>query len=135
GCGWLPSEWLNESGLQQSLRQLARVPAVQIAGYGHPYGYAPLREHLAHALGAQHGLGLEPDQILLTQGATQGLDIVARTLFRAGDVVALEQPCYANLLQSLKMAGLTVVGVPRTEEGVCIATLRDLARTRGLKAM
>ncbi|HEY9459805.1 MAG TPA: GntR family transcriptional regulator, partial [Paralcaligenes sp.] len=34
GCGWLPPEWLNEAGLQQSLRQLARVPSVQIAGYG-----------------------------------------------------------------------------------------------------
>lgn len=134
GCGWLPSDWLNEAGLQQSLRQLARVPAVQIAGYGQPYGYAPLREHLVHFM-AGHGVSIESDQVLLTQGATQGLDIVTRTLFRAGDVVALEQPCYANLLQSLRMAGLKIVGVPRTKDGLCIESLQRLAREHDLKAV
>jgi DNA-binding transcriptional MocR family regulator len=134
GCGWLPSEWLNEAGLQQSLRQLARVPSVQIAGYGHPYGYAPLREHVAQALG-ERGLNVRAEQVLLTQGATQALDIVARALFRAGDVVAVEVPCYANLLQSLNLAGLKVVGVPRTEDGLCIQTLENVAAAHKLKGV
>ena len=134
GCGWLPSEWLNEAGLQQSLRQLARVPSIQIAGYGHPYGYAPLREHLSRELG-KHGLNVGADEILLTQGATQGLDIVARSLFRAGDVVAVEAPCYANLLQSLEMAGLKVVGVPRTEEGLDIGYLENVLKKHDLKGV
>ncbi|GAB2884305.1 aminotransferase-like domain-containing protein [Paralcaligenes ginsengisoli] len=134
GCGWLPSEWLNEAGLQQSLRQLARVPAVQIAGYGHPYGYAPLREHMVHVLG-ERGINLELGQVLLTQGASQGLDIVTRTLFRAGDAVAVEVPCYANLLPALRLAGLKVLGVPRTQEGICIQSLEELARNHDLKGI
>src|SRR5690606_36512760 len=84
GCGWLPAEWLNEAGLQQSLRQVARTPVNQVAGYGYPYGYHPLREHVRHTM-SQHGLQLETDQVLLTQGASQGLDIVMRTLLRPGD--------------------------------------------------
>src|SRR3546814_701407 len=46
GCGWLPPDWHNEAGLQQSLRQLARVPVAQMASYGHPLGYYPLREYI-----------------------------------------------------------------------------------------
>ena len=134
GCGWLPPEWLNEAGLQQSLRQLARVPSVQIAGYGHPYGYAPLREYIVQALG-QLGLNLQLDQVLLTQGATQGLDIVTRTLFRPGDVVAVEAPCYANLLHAWNLAGLKVVGVPRDRDGLCIEALEKVALQHDLKGI
>jgi DNA-binding transcriptional MocR family regulator len=134
GCGWLPPEWLNESGLQQSLRQVSRTPVNQIAGYGHPYGYFPLREHLQQSLRA-HGLHLDIDQILLTQGATQALDIVIRTLLRPGDTIAVEMPCYANLLQSLRLAGIVAVGVPRTPQGLCMETLESTARNHPIKAL
>ncbi|NYT59005.1 PLP-dependent aminotransferase family protein [Alcaligenaceae bacterium] len=134
GCGWLPAEWLNEAGLQQSLRQVARTPVNQVAGYGHPYGYHPLREHIQHRLD-QHGLPLASDQILLTQGASQGLDIVIRTLLRPGDAIAVEQPCYANFLQSLRQAGLKVLSVPRDGKGLCLDTLDSLAQKHKIKAM
>jgi len=134
GCGWLPAEWLNEAGLRQSLRQVARTPVNQVAGYGHPYGYHPLREHVQQMLG-QHGLPADTEQILLTQGASQGLDIVVRTLLRPGDAVAVEQPCYANFLQALRQAGLTVLGVPRDGDGLCVETLESLARRHRVKAL
>lgn len=134
GCGWLPSDWLNEAGLQQSLRHVARTPVNQVAGYGHPYGYYPLREHIQQSLG-HHGLALETDQILLTQGATQALDIVIRTLLRPDDVIAVELPCYANFLQSLRQAGVRTVGVPRTSEGLCMESLEAVARQHKPKAL
>ncbi|HUH60584.1 MAG TPA: PLP-dependent aminotransferase family protein [Candidimonas sp.] len=134
GCGWLPSSWLNETGLEQALRQAARVPAHQIAGYGHPYGYFPLREHLAQSMGG-YGLRLETDQVLLTLGATQALDIVARTLLRPGDTVAVELPGYANLLPALRLAGLRIVGVPRTQEGLDIAALKQTLAEHAIKAL
>ncbi|MCC2594782.1 PLP-dependent aminotransferase family protein [Pusillimonas sp. MFBS29] len=134
GCGWLPAEWLNEAGLQQSLKQVARTPVNQVAGYGHPYGYHPLREYIQLRLD-QHGLPLSSDEILLTQGASQGLDIVIRTLLRPGDVIAVEQPCYANFLQLLRQAGLKVLSVPRDGNGLCLDTLDRLARQHNIKAM
>ncbi|TAM90071.1 MAG: PLP-dependent aminotransferase family protein [Candidimonas sp.] len=134
GCGWMPPAWLNESGLQQSLRQLARVPGVQIARYGHPFGYAPLREHIAEHLG-EYGLAVDADHVLLTLGASQALDIVVRALFRAGDVVAVETPCYANFLQTLRLSGVTAVGVPRSEDGLCVDALARIASRGGLKAV
>ena len=50
GCGWLPNEWVNESGLHHALRSMSRVPAARMADYGHPYGFAPLRERIAEQL-------------------------------------------------------------------------------------
>ncbi|MGI4982988.1 MAG: PLP-dependent aminotransferase family protein, partial [Janthinobacterium lividum] len=61
--------------------------------------------------------------VLLTQGATQALDLIVRTLLRAGDTVVVEDPCYCNLLQILRLAGLRVVGVPRTSAGIDIEAL------------
>ncbi|WP_323016282.1 PLP-dependent aminotransferase family protein [Castellaniella sp.] len=134
GCGWLPPDWHNETGLQHALRQLARVPVGQMASYGHPLGYHPLREHIARHL---NGYGLEADagQVLLTHGATQALDIVIRTALKPGDHVAVEIPCYANLLQLLAMNGIVTHGVPRTPDGLHEETLDTLARTHALRAV
>jgi DNA-binding transcriptional MocR family regulator len=134
GCGWLPAEWLNEAGLHTGLRRVARVPAGQISGYGHPYGHAALRESIAeHA--ATLGMSVQASQVLMTQGVTHGLDLVVRTLLRAGDTVLVEQPCYANLLQLLRLAGLRVIGVPRTPEGLDTAVLEQAATLHRPKAL
>jgi DNA-binding transcriptional MocR family regulator len=118
GCGWLPNEWVNESGLQHALRAVSRVPAARIADYGHPYGFAPLRERIGEQLD-RHGLPVDAaSSVLLTAGATQALDLIVRTLLRPGDAVIVEDPGYCNLLQILRLAGLTVHGVPRTVAGI-----------------
>ncbi|WP_250473626.1 PLP-dependent aminotransferase family protein [Caballeronia sp. GAFFF1] len=118
GCGWLPNEWVNESGLHHALRAVSRVPAARIADYGHPYGFAPLRERIAEQLD-RHGLPVDAaSNVLLTSGATQALDLIVRTLLRPGDAVVVEDPGYCNLLQILRLAGLNVHGVPRTVAGI-----------------
>ena len=116
GCGWIPGEWINESGLQHALRALSRVPGPRFGGYGHPFGMASLREQIATSL-RRFSVPAEVSNILLTQGATQALDLVVRTLLRPGDTVIVEDPCYCNLLQILQLAGLKVIGVSRTADG------------------
>jgi DNA-binding transcriptional MocR family regulator len=74
------------------------------------------------------GLPVERSQVLLTSGATQALDLIVRTLFKAGDVIAVEDPAYCNVLQVLKLAGLRVVGGPRTPEGLDTAALDAILR-------
>ncbi|WP_118183606.1 PLP-dependent aminotransferase family protein [Paraburkholderia phosphatilytica] len=134
GCGWLPNEWVNATGMQHALRALSRVPATRLADYGHPYGFAPLRERVAEQLD-RHGLPVEVSNVLLTQGATQALDLVVRTLLRAGDVVIVEDPGYCNLLQILKLAGLVVHGVPRTIAGIDTDALETLVARHQPKAI
>ena len=134
GCGTLPNEWVNEGGLHQALRALARVPAARFADYGHPYGFAPLRERIAERLD-RLGLPIAPENVLLTQGATQALDLIVRTLLRPGDAVIVEDPGYCNLLQILKLAGLKVVGVPRTPTGIDMEVLDALVDAHRPKAV
>ncbi len=134
GCGWLPAEWMNEPGLRQALRRLARMPLNQLGGYGHPYGYYPLREAIAARLGEQ-GLAVSPAELLLTQGATQALDILVRTLLVPGDVVVVERPGYANLLHALAGAGVRMQTVARRHDGLCLDSLEQLARRQRIKAL
>ncbi|WP_133646979.1 PLP-dependent aminotransferase family protein [Paraburkholderia flava] len=134
GGGWLPNEWINESGLQHALRALSRVPAARLGDYGQPYGFVPLRERIAEQLD-RHGLPVDVANVLLTQGATQGLDLIVRTLLRAGDAVIVEDPGYCNLLQILKLAGLSVHGVPRTPAGIDTDALETLVAAHRPKAI
>src|ERR1700712_1926667 len=135
GCGWLPNEWVNESGLHHALRSISRVPAARMADYGHPYGFAPLRERIAEQLD-RYGLPADPAaNVLLTAGATQALDLIVRTLLRPGDTVIVEDPGYCNLLQILQLGGLVVRGVPRTPAGIDNDVLEQLVIEHSPKAI
>lgn len=128
GCGWLPGKWLDGEGLHQAERRIVRAPGAQQTGYGHPYGYAPLRQIIAQFL-ANWSLDVSIDQILTSHGATQALDLIIRTMTRRGDTVLIDDPGYCNLIAMLKMAELNVIGVPRTPAGVDTDVLETLART------
>ena len=134
GGGWLPNEWINETGMQHAFRSMSRVPAARLGDYGHPYGFAPLRAKIAEQMD-RRGLPVEVSNVLLTQGATQALDLIVRTLLRAGDAVVVEDPGYCNLLQILKLAGLTVIGVPRTPAGVDTDVLEKIVDEHRPKAI
>ncbi|MGF6938340.1 DNA-binding transcriptional MocR family regulator [Paraburkholderia sp. UCT70] len=134
GCGWIPNDWVNESGIQHALRVVSRIPGPRIGGYGHPYGLATLREHIANSL-RRYSLSVGTSDILLTQGVTQALDLVVRTLLRPGDTVVVEDPCYCNLLQILKVAFINVVSVPRTPDGIDSAELEEVVKEHRPKIM
>ena len=124
GCGWLPDDWLNQDGLRAALRHISRQPMRRMALPS--LGYAPLRAHIAATLG-ERGIAVDAQRVLLTQGATQGLDIVVRTLLRPGDTMAVEQPCYANLFPILRLAQVRAVPVPRAAGLDCVALERGAA--------
>ncbi len=124
GCGWIPGEWLFQEGLRRSLRALA-ADNVELGGYGEPKGYPPLRQMVRDLL-AEQEIAVSTDQVLLTHGSSQGLDLVARCLVRAGDVVLVDEPGYPNLLFSLRFLGAKLVGVPRTPQGYDLAALEAL---------
>lgn len=124
GCGWLPGDWLFEEGLRRSLRTLA-ADNVDLGGYGEPKGFGPLR-HLVRDLLAEQEIAVSADQVLLTQGSSQAMDLVARRLVRPGDAVLVDDPGYPNLLFSLRFLGARLIGVPRTPAGYDLAALEAL---------
>jgi len=123
GCGWLPGDWLFEDGVRRSLRSLASEE-VDLGGYGEPKGFLPLRQ-LARDMLAEQEIVLNADQILLTNGSSQAMDMVARRLVRDGDAVLVDEPGYPNLLFSLRFLGAKLIGVPRTPQGYDLAALEQ----------
>jgi DNA-binding transcriptional MocR family regulator len=100
-------------------------------GY-HPAGTPLLREAVADHLS---GLGLPtgPDQILITTGAQQAIDLLARAYLTAGDAVAVEQVTYPGILDAITRAGGRCLSLPLTEHGVAVdavARALDLHRPR-----
>jgi DNA-binding transcriptional MocR family regulator len=128
GGPWLPNSWLDEAGIRQGLNVLARKNGAYLLEYGHPFGYLPLREHLALMLG---GLGItaHPGQILLTQGTSQALELVIRYLLKPGDAALVDDPGYYNMFGILRLQGVEMLAVPRNPDGPDVAMLETLAAT------
>jgi DNA-binding transcriptional MocR family regulator len=126
GGPWLPNSWLDEAGIRQSLNVLARKNGAYLIEYGHPFGYLPLREHLALML-AGIGIAAHPGQILLTQGTSQALGLIIRYLLKPGDAALVDDPGYYNMFGNLRMQGVQMLAVPRNPDGPDIAILESLA--------
>lgn len=91
--------------------------------YGHPAGSPELRQAIARHIGVSRGVRVSPDDVTVTNGSQQGLDILARVLLAPGDHVAVEDPCYLLPRFLFDSLGLRVTGVPVDDEGLCVNTL------------
>jgi len=94
--------------------------------YGSPQGDLLLRQALAGELG-QRGIHTEAEGLIITNGVTQGLSLVAQTLARPGDRVLVEEPTYLGVLTLLKAHRLEPLGVPLDHEGPQLAVLERYA--------
>ena len=126
GGPWLPREWMDETGIRQSLSALARKSGAHLIEYGNPQGYLPLREHLVLML-SELGITARASQIVLTQGTSQALDLITRHFIKPGDGVLVDDPGYYNLFGSLRLHGAKLLGVPRNPDGPDIDALERLA--------
>jgi DNA-binding transcriptional MocR family regulator len=84
---------------------------------GSPGGYEPLRRYLLDRA-IQSGIARESDDILITNGCQQALDLLRRALVRTGDKVALEEPVYPGLKNLFLEAGAELIGIPEDGDGI-----------------
>jgi 2-aminoadipate transaminase len=109
---------------------LTRNDLADILQLGSPSGYEPLRRYLLDDARAQ-GLATPGDDLIVTNGCQQALDLIARTLLRPGDVVAVEDPVYPGLKSLLTGMGVQLAGIPVGAGGIDLAQLeRVLLRER-----
>ncbi len=106
--------------------------AGELALPGDPFGFPPLRREIARSLVAR-GIACEPEEVLVVNGAQQGLDLVARTLIEPGDTVAMEQPGYFGAGLAFGAAEAHRVGVDVDAEGLRTDVLARLLQTRRVK--
>jgi len=88
-----------------------------------PRGYRPLREAIADYLGGARGVACEPEQVIVTAGVQQGIDLIAKLLLDPGDRVCMEEPSYAPARLVFELMGAKVLSVPVDEEGLEVARL------------
>jgi DNA-binding transcriptional MocR family regulator len=114
--------------LAQIAAELARDEPSAVTGYLEVEGLAELRERLAE-LGVDAGYARSADEILVTSGARQGIDLVARALLDPDDVAVVESPTFAGTLASLQATGARVLPLPVDADGPDVDALeRILAR-------
>ena len=118
GMGVLPPEWIATDPIAASLRKVSGVANLRDTAvrYGEPIGDAHLRRVLSARL-QDMGIDAADDQIITTVGATQALDIISRTLLKAGDTVMVEEPGWAVEFARLTALGMRILPVPRRADG------------------
>jgi 2-aminoadipate transaminase len=95
--------------------------------YGPTRGYKPLLAVLAEIL-EQRGILVAPEQLLVTTGSQQGLDLVARVLTDPGDVVLVELPSYTGAISAFRNVQAEMVGVAQEADGVDLDNLDAVLR-------
>ena len=101
--------------------------------YAASEGYAPLREWVAQDL-LKQGMRVDPDQVLITTGSQQGLDLVAKILIDAGSRILVETPTYLGALQAFTPMEPVAVSVNSDDHGVDPTDLRAKVGTGADKA-
>jgi 2-aminoadipate transaminase len=101
-----------------------------------PQGYKPLREFLVKKLKRDAGINCTADDILITSGSLQGLDLVNAALAERGDTIICERDCYEGTLNRYFRRGINVVGIPLDQGGMRMdaleATLAEL-KSKGVR--
>jgi 2-aminoadipate transaminase len=98
--------------------------------YGPTRGYRPLVEALPQILAAR-GIHADPEEVIVTTGSQQALDLTARVFIDPGSVVLVELPTYTGAITAFRNAQATLVGVRQDDDGIDLADLdRVAARER-----
>ncbi|HEV2099988.1 MAG TPA: PLP-dependent aminotransferase family protein [Stellaceae bacterium] len=90
-----------------------------------PQGFRPTREYVVQKV-AGRGINCTPEEVLITSGSGQGLDLVNKVLLNRGDTVILEEFTYGGALTKLQRLGVNVVGAPLDDDGLRIDALGQI---------
>ncbi|HEY8321794.1 MAG TPA: PLP-dependent aminotransferase family protein [Candidatus Baltobacteraceae bacterium] len=127
--GVAPDEPSPLAELASSFERVARDPRL-VLSYGDSEGYEPLRGAIAERMRARGASAIEPKNVVVLTGSTQGIMIVAQSLAEPGDEIVVEQPSYPGALQIFQICGLRAIAVPVDEEGMRVDHVEAILRTR-----
>jgi DNA-binding transcriptional MocR family regulator len=124
GMGAFPPDWLHTTFMAAAVRRVTSGRQLEAFSlqYGEPAGDLGLRQSLSQKLNAL-AIHATPQQIITTVGATHALDLVSRTLLRAGDHVMVEEPGWAIEFARLDALGMRILPVPRGPDGPDLAVI------------
>jgi 2-aminoadipate transaminase len=88
-------------------------------------GYKPLREFIARTLKRKAAMDITPDNVLITSGSLQCLDLINDLLLNDGDTVIIEEATYGGAMTKLSAMGVNYIGTKLDDGGICMQTLED----------
>ncbi len=124
-----PIEEINE--INQIVLKEAGTKALQ---YTTTEGYAPLREWISKRMNERLGTSFDKDNILITHGSQQGLDLSGKVFLDEGDIVLCESPTYLAAISAFKAYGCSFIEIPTDLYGMDMEALEDVLRkTKNIK--
>ena len=124
--GFPDSTLFDVEGIRQAtLAALEQDPGAALQ-YGATEGYGPLKEQLSAFMQAKGNLGVAADQLIVTTGSQQALDLIGKTMISPGDKVIVEGPTFLATIQCFRLYGADLVTAPVDGEGVDVDVLERL---------
>jgi 2-aminoadipate transaminase len=124
--GFPDSAMFDVSGIQEAVNAALATEAGGALQYGATEGYNPLREQLASFMGTKGVAGLKPEDLIVTTGSQQALDLLGKTLIDPGDKVIVEGPTFLATIQCFRLYGADLVSAPVDADGVDTERLEAL---------
>jgi 2-aminoadipate transaminase len=100
--------------------------------YGPTDGYPPLKEFLVEKM-QKYGVPAEMENVLITNGSQQALDLIGKVFINRGDVIVTEAPTYLGALQAWNLFGPRYVTVPSDDDGMQVDKLEEILRREKVK--
>jgi 2-aminoadipate transaminase len=113
---------------EQACHKVLAEHGAQALQYGTTEGYQPLREMIAQNI-ARYGIVAKAENVLITSGSQQALDLIGKLLINRGDRVVVEAPTYLGALQAFNVYGAQYVPVPVDADGLVTEQLEPSLRT------
>jgi len=121
--------------LARLLGAVARNDPALIGRYALNWAYEPLTREIARRY-LQAGAALSHDEVVITIGCTEALNLSLRAVTKPGDTVAVETPAYFGILETIQSLNLRVLEIPTdSREGLCLDALRDAVTQNEVKAL
>lgn len=120
----IPSAALAEAA-EAVIRRDGHHLAMYNLGLG-PQGYPPLRAFVADKLTRHRGIKATADDVLITTGSGQSIDLISALLIQPGDTVLIEEFCYAGAITRFRKVGATVLPVPLDDDGMKVEALSGI---------
>lgn len=111
---------------EAAVRVLREHPATALQ-YGATEGYTPLLAQLAEST-AHHGVNLATENVMITSGSQQALDLIGKIFINPGDYIVVESPTYLGAMQAWNAYGAEYISVRTDEHGMCIEELEKALR-------
>ena len=122
-----------QEALKESMDRVVTDYGSRVFQYATTAGLLGLREYIAQKYQKQYHLDVQPDDIIITTGSQQALDLIGKVLINEGDSIAIEEPGYLGAIQAFSQYQPKFHGVPLLEDGLDIEKLEEVLKKGNVK--